>query len=273
MGTIAYLLSTAMRDFVRYTGDGLPNEPAGRPLPVGDPASGQHNPPKKLVRDAFLAIAETADNLTETAQSVAADRVQTGQDRAASEVAAALSATSREQAQVAAIAAGAPIVTTLTSPTPVDQTVEILQTDVGAQVWQVNVDEWAIVGWLTPPLFETFTQMSQALGSINGQTAMVKAGSNTEREDFVYIEGIDQTLSAFVVASDDGGQWLSKRKSFVDDAEFEADTRGYGVLNAGDRLYIDGRAVLVVASDEVEYDRETPAGLRVRWTDCFQYTA
>ena len=55
MGTIADLLNTAMRDFVRFTGDGLPNEPVGRPLPVGDPASGEFNPPKKQVRDAFRA--------------------------------------------------------------------------------------------------------------------------------------------------------------------------------------------------------------------------
>lgn len=39
------------RDFVRYTGDGLPNEPVGRPAPIGDPASGTFDPPKKSFRD------------------------------------------------------------------------------------------------------------------------------------------------------------------------------------------------------------------------------
>lgn len=41
------------RDFVRYTGDGLPGEPANAPLPVGDPGSGGYNPTKKDMRDVF----------------------------------------------------------------------------------------------------------------------------------------------------------------------------------------------------------------------------
>lgn len=45
----------ALRDFVRYTGDGLPNEPVGHPLPVGDPASGPHQPRRKELRDALNA--------------------------------------------------------------------------------------------------------------------------------------------------------------------------------------------------------------------------
>lgn len=39
------------RDFVRFTGDGLPEAPVGHPLPVGDPRSGVHNPSKKDIRD------------------------------------------------------------------------------------------------------------------------------------------------------------------------------------------------------------------------------
>lgn len=73
MGTIADLLNTAMRDFQRYTGDGLPGEPVGRPLPQGDPASGQYNPTKKQVRDAFKVLADIADGLLEpTAEAIEA---------------------------------------------------------------------------------------------------------------------------------------------------------------------------------------------------------
>ena len=39
------------RDHVRFTGDGLPNQPVGHPLPVGDPRSGVHNPNKPDIRD------------------------------------------------------------------------------------------------------------------------------------------------------------------------------------------------------------------------------
>ena len=154
MGIIADLLNTAMRDFQRYTGDGLPGEPVGRPLPVGDPASGQFNPPKKQVRDAFLAIAGAADDLTEAVEGTAADRVQTGLDVTTSQENAAASQTYRNQAQVAAIAAGATLVTTLTDPVPANDTVEILQAGPGAKVFQVIGGAWSFVGWLSGPKFD-----------------------------------------------------------------------------------------------------------------------
>jgi hypothetical protein len=46
-----------MRDFNRYTGDGLPNEPVGAPLPIGDSESGAFVPTKKDLRDWVSAIA------------------------------------------------------------------------------------------------------------------------------------------------------------------------------------------------------------------------
>ena len=63
MGIIADKINTAMRDFVRFTGDGKPGAPVGKPLPVGDPASGEWNPPKKQVREAFTSLADVADGL------------------------------------------------------------------------------------------------------------------------------------------------------------------------------------------------------------------
>ena len=42
-----------LREFVRYTGDGLPDEPIGAPLPIGDPRSGVYNPPKADLRTLF----------------------------------------------------------------------------------------------------------------------------------------------------------------------------------------------------------------------------
>ena len=61
------------RDFKRFTGDGLPNEPVGRPLPVGDPASGAHNPSKAEIRSAFdepISAAEDAADRAEVAASI-----------------------------------------------------------------------------------------------------------------------------------------------------------------------------------------------------------
>ena len=258
MGTIADLLNTAMRDFVRYTGDGLPGEPVGRPLPVGDPASGQFNPPKKLVRDAFLAIAETADDLIEAVEGASEDRVQTGLDREATQADAAASLTYRDQAQVAAIAAGAPIVTTLTDPVPADDSVEILQTDSGTQVWQVASSAWGIVGWLTRPEFDTIAQMAAATALVVGQSAKVRAGENGENEDFTYRGVGDLNPSAFVVASAAGGWWVSKRKIYRNWAHFKGDTRGYDGLTVGEVFkqgqYFMALAPLVAVDAHVETD-------------------
>lgn len=54
------------RDFQRYTGDGLPNEPVGHPPPVGDPSSGVFQMRKKDLRD-LVRIAEEAANDATTA--------------------------------------------------------------------------------------------------------------------------------------------------------------------------------------------------------------
>ena len=48
------------RDFQRYTGDGLPNAPAGHPLPVGDPTSGVYNPTKRDFRELGHASLDAA---------------------------------------------------------------------------------------------------------------------------------------------------------------------------------------------------------------------
>lgn len=52
------VVNRALREFKRYTGDGLPGEPVNAPLPVGDPQSGVHNPKKKDLRSALLAPVE-----------------------------------------------------------------------------------------------------------------------------------------------------------------------------------------------------------------------
>ena len=65
------------RDFVRFTGDGLPGEPAGHSLPIGDPGSGVHNPPKAAIRDwanGFKDWVTDAVAGVEDATALAADR-------------------------------------------------------------------------------------------------------------------------------------------------------------------------------------------------------
>jgi len=62
------VVNRLLREFKRYTGDGLPNEPVGAPLPVGDPASGPHNPKKAELRSALLAPLDELDGKVEAAE-------------------------------------------------------------------------------------------------------------------------------------------------------------------------------------------------------------
>ena len=64
------LVDKLIRDHVRYTGDGLPNEPANAPLPIGDPSSGVHNPTKRDIREAIGDV-EADRILTEAAAALA----------------------------------------------------------------------------------------------------------------------------------------------------------------------------------------------------------
>lgn len=61
------------REFKRYTGDGLPGEPIGAPLPVGDPQSGVHSPKKSELRAVFTAILGTAGEDAEAAAAALAE--------------------------------------------------------------------------------------------------------------------------------------------------------------------------------------------------------
>ena len=64
-----------IRDHVRYTGDGLPNEPVNAPLPIGDPGSGVYNPTKRDIREAIGDI--EGDRILAEAAAAAAVQAMT----------------------------------------------------------------------------------------------------------------------------------------------------------------------------------------------------
>lgn len=69
-------VNRVFREFKRYTGDGLPSEPTGAPLPVGDPSSGPHSPKKSEIRAAMgeaLTGAEEDADRAEAAAGAAED--------------------------------------------------------------------------------------------------------------------------------------------------------------------------------------------------------
>lgn len=70
MPTSLDLIYRALREFRRYTGDGLPGEPINAPLPVGDPQSGVWNPKKAELREAFQAAVESATDVARLEEEV-----------------------------------------------------------------------------------------------------------------------------------------------------------------------------------------------------------
>ena len=73
--TVREIVNRVFREHRRYTGDGLPGEPTSAPLPIGDPQSGQHNPPKREFRDGLGQVGddiEAARDATFDARDAAA---------------------------------------------------------------------------------------------------------------------------------------------------------------------------------------------------------
>lgn len=80
-------------------------------------------------------------------------------------------------AELAAMAAGAPIVTALTSPTPANGTIELLKVDAGLIVYQVVAGSWSLVGWLQGPDFKTVADLLASTAANLGATGgIVNAG-------------------------------------------------------------------------------------------------
>lgn len=101
------IMDEKLRDFNRFTGDGLADEPVGAPLPIGDPRSGAFVPQKKDLREAFSGAIEGAETARGEAQGFA-DAANTSASTAATN--ANQASASATQAQLAAAAAGAIVI-------------------------------------------------------------------------------------------------------------------------------------------------------------------
>lgn len=101
---------------------------------------------------------------------------------AVSAASAASAAWHQEMAALAAQAAGAPYVSALTSPTPVDGSRELLVIMAGVQFWQVVNDSWAFQGWIGEVLFDDVAALlaSTLTGFVDGQVI------RTRKEAFAY---------------------------------------------------------------------------------------
>tara|TARA_R110000796_G_scaffold45616_37_gene110427 strand:- start:893 stop:2863 length:1971 start_codon:yes stop_codon:yes gene_type:complete len=145
----------------------------------------------------------------------------------------------RDQAELAAIAAGAPLVTSLTDPVPANGSIELLQTGAGTQIHEVKIGAWVQIGWLGVPLFPTIAAMSQASGFVNGQTVDVEKGFNGKEEHFfAKLEGdaaaLDANGTTIIDAEGMGvdpatrGRLISRRTEYASLVELGNDTRSFG---------------------------------------------
>ncbi|HUU46747.1 MAG TPA: hypothetical protein VM118_13540, partial [Acidobacteriota bacterium] len=66
------LIEQVFREFTRYTGDGLANEPLNAPLPVGDRSTPAWNPPKAQIRAALEPLETARDEAAASAALAAA---------------------------------------------------------------------------------------------------------------------------------------------------------------------------------------------------------
>lgn len=90
----------------------------------------------------------------------------------------------KDQAQVAALAAGAPLVTALTSPVPDNGAVEALQTGPGVKVFEVVGGAWSFAGWLSRPSFESVSAAKlDASPSYGGDGSLVEANGHKYVQD------------------------------------------------------------------------------------------
>lgn len=228
-----------LREFSRYTGDGKPGAPVNAPLPIGDPQSGVHNPKKanlrlalgnlaqelmagiahvngmipaiEAARDAALADIEEARVGALAEVAVLVDQAEAARDlsedyrdasqqyRDASQGYSLDALSYKTQAEIAAIAAGAPLFTAApdlgTAPSPY-----LLQVEAGTQVFTHDGSTATMVGWLGKVEFPTVTALLAWTGPLGPFGTIVWA------QGFPYRVGVPDAINAHVQTA--YGDWL-----------------------------------------------------------------
>jgi hypothetical protein len=127
----------ALREFRKFEGDGQGGTGA---LPIGDPASGAHNPPKSLLREALEPVALGLDTVNASVAASAASAAASAASAAESASSASDAQTAKTQAELAAISAGAPLFadTTAGLAGTVSGGIFLVSTAAGMRVFQNN---------------------------------------------------------------------------------------------------------------------------------------
>jgi hypothetical protein len=195
----------ALREFRKFEGDGAGGTGA---LPIGDPASGAHNPPKSLLREALEPVALGLDQVTASVSAAAVSAAASASSASASASSASASASSasasaqsateaeaaKEGAETAAQAAGAAIYddTTAGLAATVDGDIFLVP---GTNTLVVYRNDSGVATELTT--FGGFTQSGTGAVATTVD-AKLKEPQNVSVEDY-------GTFAQYVTASSDGG--------------------------------------------------------------------
>lgn len=169
------VFNRVFREFKRYTGDGLANEPIAAPLPIGDPSTGVHSPKKselrsvgEAMRTAYDEIKDVADEFGDVATIAAAvdadaDRAEAARDAAIAAAGLALGI-SRPKGRLT-LASGSPVTAAnFTAAT---------------HVYYAPFEGSAIPIWDGAVFnMELFTQLDLVLDGDTGHTAYHQSGKN-----------------------------------------------------------------------------------------------
>ena len=125
------------------------------------------------VNDDISAAVTAAENSLQSANQAAVLAASAAGSELLAAGHASAAHVARTGAETAAIASGAPIVTALTGPVPVNGTIEQLKTDAGLQVWEVVAGAWTFRGWVQTPTFPTFDALKNSTASTLGAAGQI----------------------------------------------------------------------------------------------------
>lgn len=168
--TQAERMNRILRDHVGYAGDGQGGAGA---LPVGDRSTSIKPIDKRDLREVFVPLAESADDLRDAADGAAADR-------AAADASASIADTRASQASLAAQAAGAPLFPSVSAGAAAtsDGEVFMVQIEPGTAVYERVSGSGVLLGWLGELLFSDLPTLrnSTLSGFADGQVLRTRKG-------------------------------------------------------------------------------------------------
>lgn len=188
------------------------------------------------------AAALSAEKAANSEANAAASEVSTADNTASS-------LTYRDQAQAAAIAAGAKLVTSLTTPIPANGSIELLQTEAGTQVHEVQAGSWAQIGWLGVPDFPGIAAMGGASGFIDGQDVFAAGKRFTYDADSITMADGEFVVDAVGMGANPAtrGRLVSKETDFAAPPDILLDRRTFE-----DGTILSSQGARVIARDTVQ---------------------